>query len=306
MGKVFGREMIDNLPKIRGSYRENFQLANVTWFGVGGKADILFKPEDVEDLAKFLREKPADLDYMVLGVGSNLLVRDGGIRGTVIRLGREFTKITHEGEELIVGAGALDVNVSKYCLEHSLAGLEFLSGIPGVIGAAIAMNAGAYGDETANHLIKVEALDQNGNLVILSKEDCGFKYRGNSLNTKLIFTKAYFKVTTGDKKIIQEKIANIQHQRESSQPIRSKTGGSTFKNPSDAKAWALIDQAGCRGMQVGDAVMSSKHCNFLINLGTATAKDIEELGEKVRKKVFENSGIMLEWEIKIVGSNDQN
>lgn len=298
--------MIKNLPKVRGSYRENFQLSNVTWFGVGGKADILFKPEDVQDLALFLKEKPENLDYMVLGVGSNLLVRDGGIRGVVIRLGRGFTEITHTAQELIVGAGALDVNVSKYCLEHSLAGLEFFSGIPGVIGAAIAMNAGAYGEETANHLIKVEALDENGDLLTLSKEECGFKYRGNSLSNRLIFTKAYFKVNPGNKNIIQERMDNIQHQRETSQPIRTKTGGSTFKNPLNHKAWALIDQAGCRGMKVGDAIMSEKHCNFLINLGSATANDIEELGEKVRKTVFEKLGIKLEWEIKIVGEKNAN
>jgi len=306
MGKVFGKKVIMDLPKVRGSYRENFQLANVTWFGVGGKADILFKPEDVNDLSFFLKEKPKNIDYTIIGVASNLLVRDGGIRGIVIRLGRNFTEITHDGKVLVAGSAALDVNVSKYCQEHSLAGLEFLSGIPGVIGAAIAMNAGAYGDETANHLIKVEALDENGNLLILSKEECGFKYRGNSLSNKLIFTKAYFKVSPGDKEIIAEKVNNIQTQRETSQPIRSKTGGSTFKNPPGEKAWQLIDQAGCRGLRIGDAMMSDKHCNFLINTGNATAKDIEDLGELVRKKVFENSGIMLEWEIKIIGEKNAN
>lgn len=295
--------MIQNLPKIQGSYRSNFQLSNVTWFGVGGNADILFKPLNTDDLIHFLKEKPVDLNYTVLGVGSNLLVRDGGIRGVVIRLGREFTDITHNNEELVVGAGALDVNVSKYCLENSLEGLEFLSGIPGVIGAALAMNAGAYGQEISDHLIKLEAIDENGNLITISKENCGFKYRSNSLSDKLIFTKAYLKVTPGNKSLIQEKIQKIQHERESSQPIRSKTGGSTFKNPPNNKAWQLIDQAGCRGMRIGDAMISEKHCNFLINLGNATASDIEQLGEEVRQAVFKNSGIMLEWEIKIIGSH---
>jgi UDP-N-acetylmuramate dehydrogenase len=295
--------MIHNLPKIRGSYRQDFQLSNVTWFGVGGKADILFKPLDTEDLASFLKEKPADLEYIVLGVGSNLLVRDGGIRGIVIRLGRGFTDITHNNGILEVGAGALDVNVSKYCLDNSLEGLEFLSGIPGVVGAALAMNAGAYNQEIADHLIKLEALDKDGNLITINKEDCGFKYRSNSLSDKLIFTKAYLKVQPGDKSLIQEKIQKIQHAREISQPIRSKTGGSTFKNPPGNKAWQLIDQAGCRGLHVGGAMMSDKHCNFLINLGEATALDIEQLGEKVRQSVFKNSGIMLEWEIKIIGSH---
>ena len=295
--------MIHNLPKIRGSYRQNFQLSNVTWFGVGGKADILFKPSDADDLAFFLQEKPADLDYMVLGVGSNLLVRDGGIRGVVIRLGKGFTDITHNNGILEVGAGALDVNVSKYCLDNSLAGLEFLSGIPGVIGAALAMNAGSYHQEISDHLIKLEALDEHGNLITINKEDCGFKYRSNSLSDKLIFTKAYLKIQPGNKSVIQEKIQNIQHEREASQPIRSKTGGSSFKNPPNSKAWELIDQAGCRGLHVGGAMMSDKHCNFLINTGEATALDIEQLGEKVRQSVFKNSGIMLEWEIKIIGSH---
>lgn len=293
--------MIKNLPKVRGTYRTNSSLASVTWFGVGGQADVLFKPQDEDDLIFFLKHKPQNIPIFVLGVGSNLLVRDGGIRGVVIRLGREFTTISHHDGILEVGAGALDVNVSEYCLNNSLSGLEFLSGIPGVIGGAIAMNAGAYGDETSNHLIKAEAIDLNGNKITLLNKDFDFVYRGSSLNKKLIFTKAYFKVSDGDKKVIKEKIDNIKHQREASQPIRSKTGGSTFKNPLPLKAWELIDKAGCRGLSVGDAQMSEKHCNFLINLGSATANDIETLGEKVRAEVFKNSGVMLEWEIKIIG-----
>jgi UDP-N-acetylmuramate dehydrogenase len=293
--------MINNLPKIRGSYRENFKLSNVTWFNVGGPADILFKPADLEDLTYFMSERPKDLPYMVLGVGSNLLVRDGGIRGVVIRLGKGFTDILHNGEELVVGAGALDLNVSKYCAENALEGLEFLSGIPGVIGAALAMNAGAYGREISDCLIKLEALDKNGNLIILKNEDCGFKYRGSSLSDDLIFTKAYLKVKPGNKEEIEARVEQIQKQREDSQPIRSKTSGSSFKNPAGFKAWELIDQAGCRGLRIGDAIISEKHCNFLINLGNATAAEIEDLGELVRKKVFEHSGIMLEWEIKIIG-----
>ncbi len=289
------------LPNIKGSYRENFKLANVTWFNVGGPADVLFKPADIEDLIHFLKEKPSNIPYLVLGVGSNLLVRDGGIRGVVIRLGKSFTDITHMGDELIVGAGALDLNVSKYCAENSLAGLEFLSGIPGVIGAALAMNAGAYGREISDCLIKLEALDKYGELLTLDNTACGFKYRGNSLSDDLIFTKAYLKIEAGNQTEIQAKIQQIQQQRENSQPIRSKTSGSSFKNPLGKKAWELIDQAGCRGLQLGDAIISPQHCNFLINLGQATAGDIENLGEKVRKRVFETSGILLEWEIKIIG-----
>ncbi|MCT4634735.1 MAG: UDP-N-acetylmuramate dehydrogenase [Rickettsiales bacterium] len=296
--------MIDGMPKVRGSYRKAFELSNVTWFRVGGPADILFKPADIEDLIYFLQEKSPNIPYMVLGVGSNLLVRDGGIRGVVIRLGKEFTNITHEGNELVVGAGALDVNVSQYCLENNLEGLEFLSGVPGVIGGALAMNAGAYGQEIADHLIKLEALDSKGNLITLTKEECGFKYRSSSLENNLIFIRALLKVNPGNHATIKGKIQNIQQQREESQPIRTKTSGSSFKNPSGHKAWQLIDQAGCRGLRIGDAMVSQKHCNFFINVGNATAKEIEELGETVRKRVFENSGVMLEWEIKIVGSYD--
>jgi UDP-N-acetylmuramate dehydrogenase len=298
--------MIEQLPKIRGNYRENFNLANVTWFGVGGSADILFKPVDIDDLVHFMQNKDPLLPYMVLGVGSNLLVRDGGIRGVVIRLGKNFTDIIHKDEVLVVGAGALDANVSQYCLENSLTGLEFLSGIPGVIGGALMMNAGAYGNEVADHLIKLEAIDKLGNLVSLGKEDCGFKYRSSSLSPDLIFTKAYFRVKPGNKEEVRAAVNDIQHKREATQPIRTKTSGSSFKNPPGYKAWELIDQAGCRGLRLGGAIISEKHCNFLINLGNASAKDIEDLGEIVRKKVFENSGVVLEWEIKIVGSYDKS
>lgn len=297
--------MINNLPKVRGSYRENFLLSKVTWFGVGGCAQILFKPADIEDLSYFLQTKSPNIPYLVLGVGSNILVRDGGVKGVVIRLGKEFTKITHNENYLTAGAGALDLNVSNYCLDNSLEGLEFLSGIPGVIGGALAMNAGAYGQEISNHLIKLEALDEHGNLITIKQEDCGFQYRSSNLNKNLIFTKAYFKIKAGDKNLIAKRMEDIQQQREQSQPIRNKTGGSTFKNPQGHKAWQLIDQAGCRGLRVGDAIMSEKHCNFLINQGSATASEIEQLGEQVRKAVFNNSGIMLEWEIKIIGSHDK-
>lgn len=297
--------MINNLPKVRGSYRENFLLSKVTWFGVGGCAQILFKPADIEDLSYFLKTKSPNIPYLVLGVGSNILVRDGGVKGVVIRLGKEFTEITHNENYLTAGAGALDLNVSNYCLDNSLEGLEFLSGIPGVIGGALAMNAGAYGQEISNHLIKLEALDEHGNLITIKQEDCGFQYRSSNLNKNLIFTKAYFKIKAGDKNLIAKRMEDIQQQREQSQPIRNKTGGSTFKNPQGHKAWQLIDQAGCRGLRVGDAIMSEKHCNFLINQGSATASEIEQLGEQVRKAVFNNSGIMLEWEIKIIGSHDK-
>ncbi len=293
--------MLTKLPKVRGSYREDFQLANVTWFNIGGKADILYKPEDLDDLQQFLINKPPEIPYIVIGVGSNILVRDGGFRGVVIKLGRKFANISHRNNILQSGAGALDINISRYCEENSLAGLEFLSGIPGVIGAAVAMNAGAYGREIKDCLVKVDALDVNGNLLSLSKEESKFNYRGNGLDKKLIFVQAYFNVSQGNRNEISEKINNIQKQREDTQPIRTKTGGSSFKNPPNLKAWQLIDAAGCRGLRNGDAMISEKHCNFLINLGKATAKDIEDLGEIVREKVYRHSGIMLDWEIKILG-----
>ena len=204
--------MNDNLPKVRGSYRDNFNLSTVTWFNVGGAADFLFKPADSEDLSDFIKQNSKNNPYMVLGVGSNLLVRDGGIRGVVIRLGRAFADIYHDDNQLIVGAGALDINVSRYCAENSIEGLEFLSGIPGVIGAAVAMNAGAYGKEIADCLIKAEAIDESGNLIIINNEDFGFKYRGNSLTANLIYTKVYFKVKPGNKEEIEEKINQIQQQ----------------------------------------------------------------------------------------------
>lgn len=292
--------MLSYLPKIRGSYRENYDLSKVTWFGVGGCADVLFKPEDSDDLIHFLQNVPKEIDIITIGVGSNLLVRDGGINGVVIRLSKAFNQIDHYENILSVGAGTLDVNVSKYCADHGLSGLEFLSGIPGVIGAGIAMNAGAYGREISDALIRVDALDKNGNLIHLQKDDCGFKYRGNSLDG-LIFIKAHFDVEPTDKISVEKRIKEICSQREATQPIRSKTGGSTFKNPQGYKAWELIDKAGCRGLSVGGAAMSNQHCNFLINLGSATSQDIESLGKEVQRRVFENSGIILEWEIKIIG-----
>ena len=251
--------MLTKLPKVRGSYREDFKLANVTWFNVGGKADILYKPEDLEDLQQFLINKPPEIPYIVIGVGSNILVRDGGFRGVVIKLGREFANISHQDDILQSGSGALDINISRYCEENSLAGLEFLSGIPGVIGAAVAMNAGAYGKEIKDCLVKVDALDINGNLITLSKEECKFNYRGNGLHNKFIFVQAYFNVSQGNRNEISEKINNIQKQREDTQPIRAKTGGSSFKNPPNLKAWQLIDAAGCRVLRNGDAMISEKH-----------------------------------------------
>jgi UDP-N-acetylmuramate dehydrogenase len=293
--------LVTDLPAIRGEYRENANLAKTTWFGVGGNAEILFRPKDSEDLAYFVSQINEDLDINVLGVGSNLLIRDGGIRGIVVKLGREFTKITHNSDVITVGAGCLNYNLATFCKEHSLSGLEFLIGIPGGIGGSIAMNAGSYGLDISSCLISAKAINSDGDIVNLRNEDIGFVYRGNMMGEGWIFTEACFRIVKDDQDKIIAKMNQISEIRESTQPIHSKTSGSTFKNPSGHKAWELIDKAGCRGLKIGDAIVSEKHCNFLINLGAACAKNIEDLGEEVKKRVFEKSGIMLDWEIKIIG-----
>jgi UDP-N-acetylmuramate dehydrogenase len=299
--------LIYKLPKVRGSYREGAILAKTNWFGVGGPAEVLFRPEDVNDLSVFLKDKPEFVPVTVIGVGSNLLVRDGGIDGVVIRLGRGFTDITVEGNKVIAGTGALSFNVSMLAKSYGLTGLEFLVGIPGSIGGAIAMNAGAYGSEVSSVLIEAEVIDEHGQIHIVKPEDIGFIYRGNTMPDGWIFTKGTFRCEPGDPKIIEEKMNEISSKREATQPIKSRTSGSTFVNPIGLKkAWQLIDESGCRGLQIGDAVVSTKHCNFLINNGNATAADLELLGETVRKKVMEHSGIMLEWEVKRIGKGLDN
>ena len=290
-----------DLPEVRGSYRLGAQLSKTTWFQVGGVADVLFKPADVNDLAHFLREKPADIPVTVLGVGSNVIIRDGGIRGVVIKLGRGFTDVSIEGDALHAGAAALDVNVARFAAEHGAAGLEFLAGIPGTIGGALAMNAGAYGTEIKDVLSHLEAVDVQGNIRTLSLDECAYSYRHYGGPQGLIFTKAIMRVSEGDAEAIHARIQDITTARESTQPVRERTGGSTFRNPEGAKAWELIDAAGCRGYQVGGAQMSPLHCNFMINTGNATAADLEALGNEVRDKVATHSGITLKWEIKALG-----
>lgn len=293
--------MESNLPKVRGQYRFNAALGNTNWFQVGGPAEILFKPADVEDLAEFMKHKPKDLPVTVIGVGSNIIVRDGGIEGVVIKLGRGFTDALVEGDVVVAGAALLDVHLARFAADEGRAGLEFFSGIPGTVGGALAMNAGAYGAETKDVLIKAEAVTQDGKIVALNLDDMKYTYRHYGGPEELIFTKAWFKTTEGEPKAIHAQIAEIQEQREATQPIREKTGGSTFKNPNGHKAWELIDAAGCRGLAVGGARMSLLHCNFMINIDAATAADLETLGEQVRQKVKAQSGIELEWEIKRVG-----
>jgi len=294
-------KLIDSLPEIRGQYREHANLAKTNWFGVGGEAEVLFRPEDSADLCHFLANKPKSVPVTVIGVGSNLLIRDGGIDGVVIRLGRGFTGMQVQGNLVHAGAGALDYNLAIFCKDHAIAGLEFFSGIPGTVGGALAMNAGAYGGDTASILISAEAIDEMGQLHELSAVDIGFIYRGNTIPDGWIFTKAIFKGEHSNIDSIAHKINLIATKREATQPIRTKTTGSTFANPQGMSAWELIDKAGCRGLTIGDATVSEKHCNFLINQGNATAKDLEDLGEEVRRRVFEASGVMLEWEVKRIG-----
>ncbi len=292
--------LIDRLPKTRGRLVADAPLGPQTWFRTGGPAEVLFRPADVEDLASFLAALPADVAVTVLGVGSNLLVRDGGVRGVVIRLMRGFTGITVEGNELVSGAGAPDLNVALTARDHALAGLEFLSGIPGTIGGAIAMNGGAYGGELSQVLVSAEAVDRRGAVRRVAAADLGFSYRHSTAPADWIFTSARLRATPGDQLAIARRIAEIDAARTESQP-RSRTGGSTFVNPEGHKAWELIDRAGCRGLRIGEAQVSEKHCNFLINLGAATAADIEALGEEVRRRVAAHSGVQLAWEIKRIG-----
>ncbi len=292
--------LIDRLPKPRGRLVADAPLGPQTWFRTGGPAEVLFRPSDVEDLASFLAALPADVAVTVLGVGSNLLVRDGGVKGVVIRLMRGFTGIAVEGNELVSGAGAPDLNVALTARDHGLAGLEFLSGIPGTIGGAIAMNGGAYGGELSQVLVSAEAVDRRGAVHRVSAADLGFSYRHSTAPAGWIFTSARLRATPGDQLAIARRIAEIDAARTESQP-RSRTGGSTFVNPEGHKAWELIDRAGCRGLRIGEAQVSEKHCNFLINLGAATAADIEALGEEVRRRVLAHSGVRLAWEIKRIG-----
>lgn len=294
--------LIDKLPPVRGRLTPNAPLGHLTWFGVGGPAEVLFKPADREDLAQFLRALDADVPVTVMGVASNLIIRDGGIPGVVIRMGREFAGIERvAGDRLKAGAAALDMNVALTAAKEELAGLEFLSGIPGTIGGALRMNAGAYGAETKDVLVSADVLDRQGNVRTLAAGEMGMTYRHNGLPADVIFLAGLFQGQPGARDAIEARMGDIKTSRAASQPIRTKTGGSTFANPEGHKAWQLIDQAGLRGHRIGDAQMSEMHCNFMLNTGSATAADLERLGEEVRARVAEKSGVMLRWEIKRVG-----
>ena len=293
--------LLDRLPPVRGRLTAGAPLAGVTWFRVGGPAEVMFRPADRDDLLEFLAAKPADVPVTVLGVASNVLIRDGGLPGVVLRLGRGFADIAADGCDILCGAAALDLNVATAAKIAGIAGLEFLSGVPGTIGGAVRMNAGAYGRETKDALVWAEAAGPTGQVHRLSNAELKFEYRRSALPEDWICLGARLAGTPGDPNEIGARMKEIQGQRTDSQPIRSRTGGSTFKNPPGSKAWQLIEAAGCRGLTLGGAMVSDKHCNFLINTGTATAADLEDLGEEVRRRVKETSGIELEWEIKRLG-----
>ena len=289
------------MPELRGRLLANQSLAELTWFRVGGPAQLLFMPEDEADLAYFLKNLPPEIPVTVIGLGSNLIVRDGGIAGVVIRLGRGFSELAVEGLQIRAGTALPDVRVARAAQEAGIAGLSFLRGIPGGIGGALRMNGGAYGRETKDALVEARAVDRQGRVHVLSNADMHYTYRHCGAPEDYIFTQALFQGECGDPAAIAAEMDKITESREATQPIKSRTGGSTFKNPPGQKAWQLIDAAGCRGFRVGDAQVSEMHCNFLINLGNAKAADIETLGETVRRRVKESSGIDLEWEIKRLG-----
>jgi UDP-N-acetylmuramate dehydrogenase len=294
-------DLKSRLPNLRGRLLANQPLNEFTWFRVGGPAQVLFMPEDENDLAYALRNLPNDIPVTMIGAGSNLIVRDGGVPGVVIRLGRGFNEVTVEPENrLRAGAAMLDVMVARAAQKAAIAGLAFLSGIPGTIGGALRMNGGAYGGETKDILIEARGVDRAGNLRSFGNAEMGFAYRHCGVAEDVIFTSALLQGRAGDPAQIAAEMAAIKDKREASQP-RNRTGGSTFKNPPGQSAWKLVDEAGCRGLIVGDAQVSELHSNFLINRGHASAADIETLGETVRARVKAHCGVELEWEIKRIG-----
>lgn len=290
---------MNSLPPVRGTIDRNADIAKGTWFRVGGPADILFKPADTDDLSNLL--KHTDMPITLLGLGSNVIIRDGGIRGVVIKLGKTFADISHDGDIITAGAGATDVLVARYGAKHGLAGLEFLVGIPGNIGGALRMNAGAYGTEIADILIDCDVMHRDGSIKTYKRDDIDFSYRHNGLPNDVIFLSARFKTSKGNPDDIQNRLEEIKKQREDTQPVKDRTGGSTFANPEGHKAWELIDSVGGRGFKIGGAMMSEKHCNFMLNDGTATAQDLENLGEEMIKRVHEKHGVELRWEIRRIG-----
>jgi UDP-N-acetylmuramate dehydrogenase len=295
------------LPPVRGRITPNAPLRQFTWLNAGGPAEILFRPADREDLIEFVKNCPKDIPITTLGVMSNVIIRDGGIPGVLIRMGREFAHIDFAGDTVRAGAAAIDMNVALACADKQVAGLEFLSGIPGTIGGGIRMNAGAYGTEIKDVLETADVLFRDGTTKNMTPAEMVMTYRRNHLPDDVIFLGGVLKGKTGATADIEKRMMEIKNRRAETQPIRTKTGGSTFANPGlddpsiTKKAWELIDEAGCRGLKIGQAQISDMHCNFMINTANAPAADLERLGEEVRKRVFEKSGIMLRWEIKRIG-----
>ncbi len=288
------------MPAVRGQIVENAPLHKMTWLGVGGSAEILFTPADVSDLEYFLTNRP-DVSLTVIGGGSNLLIRDGGIPGVVVHLGKMFNTIKVDGDKIICGARAKNMEIAKTAMQAGLSGFEFLCGIPGTLGGSIRMNAGAHGRSIADVLEELTAFDMLGKKAVLPRNEIPFDYRTNALPDNWIFTDAVLKGIPENKENIQKRMAEYKQIREKAQPSGVKTAGSMFKNPMGLKAWQLIEKAGCRGLKVGDAMVSEKHCNFFINTGKATAQDLETLGETVQRRVYETSEIMLEWEVRRIG-----
>ena len=296
-----GPALRPQMPQLRGRLLANQSLAELTWFRVGGPAQLLFMPEDEADLAYFLGRLPADIEVTAIGLGSNLIVRDGGVPGVVIRLGRGFNDIVVEDTRVRAGTAVPDVRVARAAQEAGITGLEFFRGIPGGIGGALRMNGGADGGETKDVLVDARAVDREGRIHVLDNAAMHYTSRHCGAPEDYSVTAALFQGRRGDPAAIAAAMEKITESRETTQPVKSRTGGSTFKNPPGHKAWQLIDAAGCRGLRIGGAQVSEMHCNFLINLGGATAADIETLGETVRRRVKENSGVDLEWEIKRIG-----
>ena len=291
------------MPQVRGKLTPNAPLAPLVWFKSGGTAEWLFEPSDEDDLVSFLRELDPDVPVMALGLGSNLIVRDGGVAGVVVRLGKAFSKIEQLDETTVrCGGGASGILVSSTARDHGIAGLEFLRGIPGTVGGFVRMNGGAYGREVRDILVSARVALRSGEVVEWPLEKLGYTYRHSDVPAGAVVIEAVFRGTPGDPAAIGAEMDAIARAREESQPLRSRTGGSTFKNPAGHKAWALIDAAGCRGLTMGDAQVSEKHCNFLLNLGSASSSEIEALGEEVRRRVEEKTHIQLEWEILRVGT----
>jgi UDP-N-acetylmuramate dehydrogenase len=291
-----------DLPRLGGSVEPGGSLADFIWFRTGGPAEWLVRPSDVADLASFLRDLDPSVPVMPVGVGSNLIVRDGGVPGVVVRLPKAMSHVHIEpGNRVRAGGGAMGITVASKARDARIAGLEFLRGIPGTAGGAVRMNAGAYGREVADILVEATLVLRDGRVETWPAERLGYTYRHSELPEGAVVVEALFQGVPGERALIGAEMDRIAAEREASQPLRSRTGGSTFKNPPGTKAWKLIDEAGCRGLTIGDAQVSEKHCNFLLNLGKASSADIEALGEEVRRRVLDHSGIMLEWEIQRVG-----